>query len=58
MNKLSHKYFILPYYSNTEINWCNPDRIKFAAGDTETHLYYEGKLLSEDKAEQLMRENN
>lgn len=58
MIKLCHKYFILPYYSNTEINWCNPDRIEFAAGDTETHLYYEGKLLSEDKAEQLMRENN
>lgn len=47
----------MPYYSNVELNWYNPVRINFMAGDTETHLYYENSLLSEEQAENLMRDN-
>lgn len=57
VNKYEHEYFKLPYYSNSNINWYKPDKIIFMAGDTETHLYYDEKLLTEEKAEELMKIN-
>lgn len=57
VNKYSHIYFKDVYYSNKEVNWNNPLSISFMAGDTETHLYYNGKLLSEEEAEYLMENN-
>lgn len=54
VNKYTHQYFNEPYFSNTNVNWYNPPKLDFVAGDTETHLYYEKELLSEERAEYLM----
>lgn len=55
VKKYEHEYFKLPYYSNNDINWYNPIRLHYMAGDTETHLYFKDELLTEERAEYLMK---
>lgn len=57
VSKYEHEYFVQSYYSNLNINWYNPQCIRIMAGDTETHLYYNDELLTEEHAAKLMHDN-
>lgn len=51
--------FHLPYYiiGTWNFSTSNPSRVSVIAADTETKLYYKDKLLSEEAAYNLYREN-
>ena len=48
------KYIVMGWTFKTAYNF---PRVKYVAADTETKLYYENELLSEDKAYEIYRNN-
>ena len=51
---LKSRYFKEAYYNEeTIIDFNNPPHVKFAAADTETRMYLDGKMVDAEEASKL-----